>query len=150
MRLFALLLSISLVGCSLDPVDWHGDETFTPAERAEIERANVWLADRLRVAPFSIAWDAPHRSYPRPGEIGRVDPITESEAGYFYEGRILIGADRIESVCDCVAGVAAHEMAHARGLSHHNGRGLMASHEAILTSPLTWTIDDASLVGGSE
>lgn len=149
MRIGALVAAVALAGCATESeVDWHGDETFTTSERAEIEHANVWLADRLHVAPFSIAWDAPHRSYPEPGEIGRIDTATEDEGGYYYQSRIVIAADRVGLYR--VAGVAAHEMAHARGLHHHDGVGLMASTDASLVSPLAWTSDDEDLVGGPE
>lgn len=134
----ALALACAALGCAVDDADYHGDETFTEAERAEIERGNAFVAERLGVAPYRIVWDAPHRPYPLPGELGRVEPVG-GEAGYFYQGRLVIGPERAGSA---LAAVAAHEMAHARGVQHHAGVGSMVETLAP-GAELMWTADDA-------
>jgi hypothetical protein len=132
-RMLAILL-VSLAACA-EPVPWHGDVTFTPEERASIEGGAAFLSahtDREIV----IVWDAPHLDGScRTGTIQRrSDPGAATDR---INGCIYIGTQAREAAY--MARLAAHEMAHWRGMNHV-ANGLMMP--VARSSDLEWTEED--------
>ena len=134
---FAIVLAllVSLQGCSFaHPL--HGDITFTPEERAAIERGDALIADRVGRDPVGVVWDAPHPIDDQPegpcvqGTIIR----TKGIGGSHRRGCLRIGTDDPAYF----ERVATHELGHWYGLCHHDGPGIM--NDAVTSAE--WTIED--------
>lgn len=133
-----LLLSALLCACSISPsVEvWHGDVTFTPTEREEIERGYKFLARRVGAKRLDIVWDAPHDEL-APCPFATICRREEINGGRFI-GQYTDNAIAIVPTAN-IAAVAAHEFGHWKGLDHHPGPGLM--NPAAPAIPM-WTVDD--------
>lgn len=150
--LFVFLLSF-VVSCAYDVEAWHGDVTFTPAERAEIERGYAFLSKRLESRPLPIVWDAPHNDHEclatqickRPALVG---PCPEPYETQTCELVGLYTSNRISLVpSENMAAVAAHEFGHWKGLGHHAGPGAMHAPAPLF---LMWTEDDDASVQAAQ
>lgn len=131
MRWFLGLL-LMCAGCSFEhPL--HGDVSFSPDERAAVERGNVWLAEQIGREPVGIVWDLPHGEEP---ELAIIRAPMPYGRGLTTKGRIYL-PEQIYSL-DKLAALSAHEFGHFQGLAHHAGPGIM--NEAVQT--LTWTAED--------
>ena len=123
-----------LAGCGNDT--WRGDERFSKAQRAELQAANVWAAEKMGTAPIRIEWVALDSDDVRTirRADGQLNPGLCGDTGIHQD-------IRLESVgCAANLGVVfAHELGHARGMQHHDEPGLM--HPAV---PLAfeWSASD--------
>lgn len=134
MRRLACLL-VSVLGCSSPSSSaWRGDARFTASQRADIEAANVWEAERMGVDPIVIEWT--HLSGGCERAILSADLPEHTVGTSSPDGCIMVdvsqGADR-------VGVVFAHELGHVRGMEHHEGPGLM---NAVPPATLTWSAQD--------
>jgi len=141
--IFAALAAVLVVACSADdgPV-FRGDVRFSEAERAAIERGDVWLAERVGGRSLGVTWDlspeeaaaAPTYAIVRgrsPLGIGHADRL----------GRVVLDADTVS--LGGLEQLAAHELAHYRGIDHHPGPGLM-SEDGLRDRLPEWTEEDAA------
>lgn len=140
MPLLVVLLML-LLGCS-ETRTFRGDMSFTPEERAEIERANAWLVEQEDVGgePFSIVWDLPHESAPVDFTIVCGERDSYAVTGFTADtGRVELSPASNRARLPILAILAAHEFAHMRGIGHHTGTGVMNSH---ISTELVWTESD--------
>jgi hypothetical protein len=131
MRGSLLALLIGVWGCS-ETQPFHGDVSFTAEERESVERGNAFLAQHVGQEPFAIVWDGDGTESLAISKGVRVGLAGHNDG----TGRIQIG-EGMASVR--LSAVVAHELGHERGLSHHNGAGLMGIDG---TDSLVWTADD--------
>lgn len=139
-RVVGVLLAALLgIGCGSERPTYHGDTTFTAAEREAIERGNAWLAERVDDEPFAIVWDAPH---PADDELGRPYDIVRRPkmlGGRNDERRVVhLGVGEGSPSLDVLA---AHELGHARGLVHVDDEGVMDPEPW----QLVWTESDRAM-----
>lgn len=137
----AILGAILSTGCALpsSSIVYRGDEAFTPAERAEIERGAALLS--LHTGhDVAIVWDLPHEGAAPLRSIRRIHlPSGVGEAqGY----RLALDADSANlSGGSMLARLSAHEMGHALGLDHVDVDGAIMS-AGVSSAPLTWSPAD--------
>ena len=123
---------VMLLGCHVEPTgppDWIGDERFTEAERAEIQRGADWLYANAGLPPPRIEWHGEPTIRREHGPGG--------EDGLCAGGVVYLGDYRY------LAGLTAHEMAHCvlgfqdgyRGERHSDG--IMRVLE-----PMVWSEDE--------
>jgi hypothetical protein len=106
----AAVLAVFLIGCVSEPdapPDWYGDERFTVAERAEIQRGAEWLYGHAGLPAPRIDWgpvgDERRTIRREPGPNG---------TGECLNGSIFLGLGDPNVRPVDVAGLAAHELAH--------------------------------------
>lgn len=137
-KLIGAVLLLCVSGCSNDPV-YHGDLSFTPAERAAIEAGILTIGCDTDTTPFQVVWDgdldASHTilNQPPPGKAtsGRfVIPEGSTDRRLYLLPHQPLGQLRA---------VTAHEFGHALGMDHHDGPGRMA-----WTAQDVWTKEDES------
>jgi hypothetical protein len=132
-RAFAACSALLLIGCG--PSNrWRGDERFTSEQRAQIEAANVWEAERMGVEPIEIDWIHLDGQGERTILIAELPGNTGGDSG-----REDIRIDAVKSF-DRIGVVFAHELGHVRGLHHHDGPGLM---NVAVPAELEWEPADA-------
>lgn len=145
MKLIALaVIVMAASGClELETNVVHGDVTFTAAERVEIERGNVWIAERVGKPAYEIVWDLPHPSDPDSycrHCVIRTTPDARTWGLGSWAARVTLALEPgVQG--DSVAILAAHEFGHTHRLEH-----LPADVAGIMnpnTEPaLTWTDAD--------
>ena len=124
---------VFLAGCSAPDAAWRADDRFNIAQRAEIEEANQWLADTMGIEPIVIEWVSLEGEGARTILISALPGNTGGDSG-----RSDIRIDVTKS-SDRIGPMFAHELAHVRGLLHHDGPGLMS----ISVPPsLEWSVGD--------
>lgn len=131
MRLALAALFLVSTGCYAAP-PWHGDESFTASERADIERAQTFMADRVGVESVGIVWDRSHSEGTcEPGTIvRRANGLGGQRVGScIYLG--LAGGNPLDAL-------VAHEFGHHHGLVHVDDEGVMNS----IPMAMTWTEAD--------
>lgn len=143
--MLAVLLAVAGAGCS-ETLPLHGDVTFTAEERAEIEEADVWLASKVGGAPLGIVWDMPHGEGDDRSVRRGASPGARGGLGHYQSAdrSITIDADRVAVEGDMRV-VAAHELAHLRGIDHHGHDGLMSQGPGALV----WTTADEDVCRAS-
>ncbi len=135
-----MLLIVS--ACDPAPYPLHGDVTFTDEERAAIERANAFVAEKVGTEAVPIIWDLPHPDRADGGgELsitrGTLDP---THFGNTSGSRIELDPMRFGLN---VEPSAAHEFGHFYGAHHHRGVGIMHPNGS---NELVWTGADAACV----
>lgn len=123
MRYF-FLSALILAQFSCAPFDpdlvWHGDETFSPEERADIEEANSWMAEQVDQSSLLIVWDEPHEEPLRRVEGSHTKRRriirTRGDAGLFDNYTISLGTKS-----SVLRVLAAHEFGHQWKLGHTHG-----------------------------
>ncbi len=103
MRLFAFVV-LFLVGCHVeptDPPDWYGDERFTEAERAEVQRGAEWLYAHAGLPVPRIEW-------------GNGEPAIRRERGPLGADGECSGTTVYIGATENLAGLTAHELAHCQ------------------------------------
>jgi hypothetical protein len=140
----ATSLVLSLPGCTFEQPPVRGDVTFTAEERADIEWADVWIAEQIGREPMHIVWDLPHTGeMPTALELARRTGPTGG-AGFYAGLGITLDPDAIEA--GKLRLVAAHEIAHFHGYHHHPGPGVLSDN--YRTMLLVWTPEDAASLTG--
>lgn len=130
--LVVLLMIAGCSACAAGPDYIAGDPSFTTSERADIERGTRWLAEHTSTYIPEIRWQHPSMGT---RYLLRSD-LPVGTLGTSSETCIMID---VYQAWDRVDVVAAHELAHALGMSHHEASGLM-HRDVPLT--LSWSAAD--------
>ena len=113
MRIAAVLLGLSLLGCGGGGPDWHGDTTFTAAERLQVQAGVDWMTAAAGHEPDLIVWDAPHDVETTiPWTIVRWSGVA---AGDYGRGRVRLGNVGFVGAYTLTS-LAAHELGHHYGM----------------------------------
>lgn len=135
-RLLGFVILSLTSGCANESPPWHGDETFTPEERAQIETGLAFVSSRVDDHTPRIIWDAPHAEGPCP-----VATVCRREELPGFTG-FYSPAPAIDLVpVSCLDVNAAHEFGHWYGYRDHDGPGVMNPKNP--KPELVWTEEDA-------
>lgn len=138
-KIVALLLLPVLLACTPEPT-LHGDVTFTSEERAAIEGAAAFMAERTGNEAPAIVWDARHvgptdacerETIVRRERMVGLDGMMVGKEGCLYLNAAL-DPDRFQAV-------AAHELGHWFGVGHHDELGIM---NVNVSATMRWTDAD--------
>ena len=123
-HLFPVFLVIG--GCAAEALaTFHGDPSFTPDERREIERGRDMIARDFDAEPFPIVWDG--RPIDERPSIHRVEAGTWPQA-YGGTWRVMLDPDGLDASAPRIplACAAAHEFGHQhRQTAAHDEAGIM-------------------------
>lgn len=127
--MWRLLVAALLVsGCSWDHVHTppHGDVTFTPEERAAIERGAAFLSAHANTNAFPIGpivWDAPH-TWPESCAEETIQRSAKGDGAITHPFGARCIALGVGPKAPSLDALAAHEFGHWIGMEHVS-RGLM-------------------------
>ncbi len=118
-----LIAALAVAGCGSQEMPLHGDVAFSASERADIERGNAFIAERLGQEPYDIVWDLPHPS--DPSSVGELVIVRGCSRPTFsgtgdVNAHVEIAPDELvaSGSTEDLAVIAAHEFGHTRRLGH--------------------------------
>ncbi len=147
-RLPALALGLSLMGCGEHVVVFHGDTSFTPEERSQIQRGADLLSEHMHESTIEVVWDLPPGTPPPQLSITKKllrAPEDRGVVGYCDGNRVLIDVEKVRMTGPpdgSLVFAAAHELGHYWGLDHHESPdGIMAGYLSPRSVP-AWSAAD--------